>query len=263
MKKLLTKALGVVLSLAVAVSFLAPTTALAADNVQAPKNVTIYRTSKNGTSYDGFYVTGLTKSQKIKKSTVKSKNSKVVALDCIERHETNSGYLTEFFNGAKDNGYSWEDYEYYIGLELKKAGTAKIEYKIDNKKYETKVTVKNYENPLKTIKITGINSGKNIASKLNKQNSAELKLKKSPKDAVINLTSNKNWKVTNVYFRTLTKGDYGYSTTEQISYSSYNGRSTVKLNVGDLSKKGAYQITIISVNTKNGATMYNYFYVNY
>lgn len=263
MKKLLTKALGVVLSLAVAASCLAPATVHAA--VEAPKKQTVYLTSKKGENTTAICVSGLTKDQKIKKSSVKSSKKSVAKLFYLERYAAQVDYSSEFYEDNYDNyDESFNYAEYYIYLKVKKAGTTTISYKVDNKKYTTVLTVKNYTNPLKEVKITGINSGKDIAKKLKNQNNANITLKKNVSDAILKLKANKNWKITNVSMNSLEKESDGYYyVVEQYSYYTDKKRSSVNLNVGDLKAKGAYRISVTMQNTKDGGTLNCYYYINY
>lgn len=49
---------------------------------------------------------------------------------------------------------------WYIDLVLRRQGSAKISFKIGGQKYETKVNVKKYKNPIKYISMTGVKYGK-------------------------------------------------------------------------------------------------------
>ncbi|MBQ8527073.1 MAG: hypothetical protein IJ429_01245 [Lachnospiraceae bacterium] len=263
MRKTIKKFLTIALAATVAVSAFTPVTAKAAD---VPSSMTIYRTSKSGTSNTSIYISNLKKSATIKKSSVKSSDKKVATINYLNKDTYNSTYNYKYYNGSKDNTYKNSYANYYISLSLKKAGTSTISYKLDGKTYKTKVTVKNYTNPLKSVKISGISG--NLAGKLKKQNSAKAKLKKSPKNATVKLTANKNWKITGVSLSTVKKikqdGGTSYSTQEQYSYYAYNGgKSSATLRVGNLSKKNAYQVNVNMVNTKTGGSLYCTYNINY
>ena len=130
--------------------------------ISVPKSQTVYLTSKNGTSSVSIPVNGLTKKQKITKSSVKSSNTSVMAPSSLDRN-TNE-YTTQYINN-KSKDYSSSYVSSSIYFDAKKAGTSTITFKVGSKSYKSKVTVKKYVNPATTIIIPGVNSGKNIASR--------------------------------------------------------------------------------------------------
>lgn len=264
MNKLGKKLLGLALAAAMAVSALSPMAVSAAGpSVQA--NQTVYQTAKSGSSStQSIYVYDLTKSQTIKKSTVKSSDSKVAKLYALQKSTYSTSDKTEYYeSGMKDSNYSYNDYSYLIRLRLLKAGKTTVSFKIGSKTYKTNLTVMGYTNPLSSVKITGINKGKSVASKLNKQNSANLTLKKTAKNAVISLKAKKGWKITDVsmtYYKD--NGGYSYS-NERYSYYSYGeGKSSVALRVGNLVGKGKYNVNISMKNTSNGGYLNCSYYIN-
>ena len=265
MNKLGKKFLGLVLAAAIAVTALSPM-AVSASEPQISEKQTIYRTSsKSGSaSYQSISVYDLAKSDTIKKSTVKSSNTAVAKLYALEKYNSSYSSKTQYYDSSmKDSDYSYNDYAYYIRLKLLKAGTTNVSFKIGSKSYKTSVTVKNYVNPLSSVKITGINSGKNIASKLKKQNSANLTLKKTTKNAVINLKAKSGWKITDVSLDHMKDNGTYSSNDERYSYYSYGeGKSTVALRVGTLTGKEEYRVTISMRNASNGGYLTMYYNIN-
>lgn len=252
MKQLVKKVFAATLALTVMFTMLAPVTAEAA--VTYNKSQTLYRTSKSGTSYSGIQVSGLTKSQTIKKTSVKSDKTSVVKPWYLER--STSSYKTEYFS-SNMTGYSYNYYSYYIGLELKKAGTAKVSFKIGNKTYKTTIKVKNYTNPLSSVTLTGVNSGKNIASKMNSSNyCSTLKLTKTTRNAVVKVKPKSGWKVTSINVENSQTGD-----TMSISNYGTKGVSNASLKVGTLTKNKRVTLRITCVD-KTGASVYMNYYIN-
>ena len=154
MKKLTKKTLVTFLAMFLVLT-LVPVHSMAA--ITAPKSATAYLLSSDGTSYSylNLDITGLSSKQSVAKSSVKSSNKKVLAVDSIITNTYKSSYKEEYFNGQKARKSSSSGREVGITLQPKKAGKATVSYKVGSKKYKTAVTVKKYVNPVKSIKITG------------------------------------------------------------------------------------------------------------
>ena len=106
-------------------------------------------------------------------SNIKSTNKNVLEID-----------------GLEANGYD----DTIILFTVKKLGTAAITYTIGDKKYQTKIQVKKYTNPVKSVTITGIKNGKssNLVGLTNKNtNSKKIALKKTVSDPKIQVTAKK------------------------------------------------------------------------
>lgn len=256
-KKIVSAALALVL----AATTIAPVTVEAAT---VSDEQTIYLTSKSGNGYASIYVGGLGKNEEIK--SVKSNKSSVVKPNSVNTHyydreSTYENLISSVFN-SKDT-YS-EKYA-YIGCELVKTGKATVSFKVYNSKTKkstskrSKITVKAYENPAKTVNIAGIKDGKstNLAKKTKSQNSATLKLKSKATNAKVYVKPNSGWKITSASV-------YNGSTGNSYSISNYSKPlSSVSFNnVGTMKKDSYSRVTVDYINTKNGATMYTYYYIN-
>ena len=160
MKKFSKLMLGIVASMMVFVSV--PAMAKAAPNCPATETI-VFNSTTETSRYTSVYISNLTKKSKI--TDVKSSNKAVVEFMRVKYHHTSS---TTYSDGS--DGYGYNDYYAYIELTAKKTGTATLTYKVDGTKYTTKVVVKPYKNCLESLQVTGINSGKNIASKYKKSN---------------------------------------------------------------------------------------------
>ena len=244
--KRMKKICGVLLATVLLVTMFS-STAFAA--ISIPKSQTVYLRSKSGISYTGIVgiaVDGMTKKQKITKSSVKSSNTSVIAPTSMYRSA--SDYSYQYFDNSGNDSSRSSAYS-YIDLVAKKPGTATVSFKIGSKTYKTKVTVKNYVNPAATIKIPGVNSGKNIASKFKSQNYASGKQAKTVKSGKISVKAASGWKLTNISV-------YDNRTNQTISYWSSKGVSSVSLPVAfALKAKGRYDYTFTFKNTKNKAEL--------
>lgn len=254
MKQSIKKILCLSLAFLIAVTAM-PMTAEAA--VTYSKSQTLYRTG-TGTSYSSIYVSGLTKSQTIKKSSVKSSDTSVAAPWYLEKTTSAYSYKTDYFDeNMKPYSNSSSSYGYYIGLQLKKNGTSTISFTIGSKTYQSKITVKSYTNPLKTVTMTGVSGGKNIASKLDKSAyNYDLKLTKTTKNAVVTVKPNKGWKIASIEVENSDTGD---------SYRVYNyggkGVTNASLKLGTLTKNK--KITLrINCQDASGTNLWCYYYIN-
>lgn len=215
--------------------------------ISVPKSQTIYLTRKNGTSSVSIPVNGLTKKQKITKSSVKSSNTSVLAPSSLNRN-TNE-YTTQYINN-KSKDYSSSYVSSSIYFDAKKAGTSTITFKVGSKSYKSKVTVKKYVNPATTIIIPGVNSGKNIASKFNSDSYKSGKHTKTAKSGKIRVKAAKGWKLVRVFI------DDNKLNGQGISYWSSKGVSSVSLPIAfALKAKGKYYYSFTFQNTKNKAEL--------
>lgn len=269
MNKIAKKIFGVALAAMMAVTTLSPMAVQAADEPQIEAPKTVYLSSSKGTENAFIQVFNLKESQMVKKSSVKSSNSKVAKLNYLDTSISKYSGKTEYFqSGMEDSSYNNSYNSNYIGLELLKAGKSTISFKIGSKSYSTDITVKKYTNPLRSVQISGISSGKNIASKLKKRSDANLTLKKSAKNAVIKLKAKSGWKISNVSLARNKKVTYGdsysyYDRVDSYNYASSKGASSVSLRVGTLKGKQPYTVEVRMKNTKDGGSMDCYYFINH
>lgn len=169
--------------------------------ISAPKSITVYQSDKSTQSSITFSVSGLSAKQSIAKSSIKSSNKTVAAPSYLD-HYTNN-YKTEYFNGQKAYSGSYKNAD--LSFTSKKTGTSTISYKIGSKTYKTKVIVKKYVNPLKSINLFGIKNGKttNLAGLLKSANNASVKLNATKKKQTIKAAAASGWKI-----RSLSLYDY-------------------------------------------------------
>jgi hypothetical protein len=256
MKNVTKRLLTFVLAFVVAVTALVPVTTEAA--ISYDKTKVLYRNSTSSTSYSSLYIYGLTSSQTIKKASVKSSKAAVASPYYVERRTDT--YKTEYIEKGYTD-YSYNSYYYYIGLLCKKAGTATITFNLtdsknssNNKSYTTKVTIYDYENPVTTATITGINSGNNLKSKTAKQNYVNFTNKSDVKNAQFKVTTKGNWKISSVTY---------YKSGESHYYSCDSSKTTSKtISLGTLKKNAYSTIYVTFYNTKTGGYLTVYYYIN-
>ncbi|MCR5271550.1 MAG: hypothetical protein K6E13_00995 [Lachnospiraceae bacterium] len=229
-----------VLAMAAAITLTAaPINALAA--VSAPSSVTLYAGSTDGSSTRTTYISisGLKKSSTIK--SVKSSKKSVAAY----YSKSLSSYITEY---ASSSSSGYKSYSGDIEVLCKKAGSATISYKIDNKTYKTKVNVKKYTNPVKSLKI----NGKDVASKFKKSSYVSAKKpSKTIKNFKVSATAASGWKITSISCSESAESD-----STNGSLSNYNKGLKSRTLIIDRVKKGSScYINVYCVNTKTNGTL--------
>jgi hypothetical protein len=260
MKNLTKRLLTFALTCAVAVTALVPVTTEAAISYDSTR--VIYKSGKSITSVQPYLnISGLTSSQTIKKADISSSKTSVAAPYSIQRNI--NSYKNEFYEIANSEDYSTDNYYYNIYLLCKKAGTATITFKVTDSKnnksktYKTKVTLYNYENPVKAATITGINNGKDLKSKTADQNSVSFTNKSDVKNAQFKITANGDWKIK--YINYYKSGETG----ESRSYYCDSSKTTSKtISLGTLKKNAFAYIYVQFYNTKTNGTVYVYYYLN-
>lgn len=258
MKKLTKHLSAIAMAFAIVLTTIIPVTVEAKPSYE--EKFTAYRYNSNISTprYTWFYVENLSKSDTIKKSSVKSSNTKSVKINYITKNY--SGYETDYISPSYKHDSS--SHNYCIGLSLFKPGKSTISFKIGNKGYKTVVNVAKYENPLATAKILG----KNYASKLKSENSYDgIKSKSTQKNQTFTFEANKNWKISSVEFYKYKKlNKNSYSTIYEQSWSYYDSpQNKAVCRVGTIEKGQFYEVGLTLTNTKTGGTMYTGFIINY
>ncbi len=154
---------------AVMASVMVFTAAPALDTQAADKQLdaeTLYMTSKDS-GYVSFDIDGVTKV-----NSVKSSNMAVLKPSNYSIH--NNKYDYYYYSDSK-NAFEKSDYNSgskYTDFSFRalKKGSSNITIKSGSTTYKKKVNVLNYVNPLKTLTISNVNGGKNIAGKFKAKN---------------------------------------------------------------------------------------------
>lgn len=205
--------------------------------INYPTKQTVYLQSAGGVGYANISVSGFAKGKGIVKSSVKSSNPSVATAHTLSKSSTEYQKLSK-------EGSSGSYYYDYIELGLKKAGTAKITYKVGSKACATTIVVKKYENPFKSLTITGVNGGKNLASKY--KTTAFPMVKGGKKAGKIKVAAKAGWKVKSINYD---------NNTKYWSHNIYgNGAASATLSVP--AKIGSGYLGVDFVNTKTGAMMH-------
>ncbi len=253
LKQFCKKALGLGLAAALALS-VAPVSAQA--SVSYDKSSVVYLTSTDGSSgiSKSISVSCKKKSETIKKSSIKSSEKSVAELEYLSKY-TNTN-TTDYF--TKDDSRNTESkyYSYNICMKLKKAGKSDISFKVGNKTYKSTVTVKKYDNPIQTLKITGVKKGKNIASTFQKSANASDSYKMSGKSNVVKITPKKGWKISSIAVHDSMSND-----SLNLGNYSVDGLKNAQLEIGGITKGSSKNVTIACVNKSNGANLYCYLHL--
>ena len=242
MKKLYRKIAGAVLAAALAVSAL-PVTASA---INVPTQLTVVA-SPSGARSSSVSISDMSKSQAMNLKSVKTSKKSVAKLVMASQYE--SSYSSDYAD-PDTSGYSSSYKDSYVSFLPLKKGTATISFKIGKKTYKTKVTVNAYQNPGSTVKISGVNSGKNVASKANKTDMVKnLKLSKTVSNATVELAAKSGWEIC------------GVSLTNQKTSASRRWTAgqvvrSLKLPVGKLSKSGKYTLSVTYIKSNVTVTVY-------
>lgn len=190
MKNSLKKIIGMMLLIALVITVLPATDIKAA--VKVPSKVVLYNTDNNAVGADGRVIIENVKSL----SGVKSSNKNIIITSYTTSKSSNYTYSKGSFK--KDGtGYYGE-----ISIHSDKICKGNLTYKVNGKKYTTKVEIKKYTNPVDTLKISNIESGKNLATYFKKSSyysddKHKFKIKKSDKPK-ITVKAKKGWKISDI-----------------------------------------------------------------
>ncbi len=200
-----------------------------AASINAPKSVTLVSQKGN---IVGFSVESIPGGQQIDVSSVKSSNKSVATISSVSEY------------AYPETDYDFANGNVYIYLKIVKFGTTKVSYKIGSKTYTTTVKLKDskssaYTNPLSSLTISGVNGGKNIASKFKKKSEVKgLKLSSTQKNGKIKVKAKKGWKISYVYV-----SDYDGDGGHYIGKST-DGGSSYTIDGFELEKKSKTYHTV-------------------
>lgn len=212
-----------------------------------PEKIMWSTTEKTSSYYtDSIYIGNLTKKSTI--TDVKSSKPSVVSIDYVRKYKDTSE--TTYFDPSKKETYS--SYYAYIGLKIKKLGKATISFKVDGKAYKKVITAISYENPVKSLQVTGINT-KNLKSQFAKKNSAEATLTKNAKAGAIKVTAAKGWKVNRIYWE-----DYSNYNDRGYSFGG-DGVATASMGIPAMKKNTSYYMYVQFQNAELGVSQTVYY----
>ena len=237
-------------------AMLAPMTVEAAP-VYSKKQL-VYLDSKSGIGYASVSIDNIAKGQKI--VGVSSSDKKVAKPYAYSNSSSTHNYKNLMY---KDDSYNSSSRDGYVSVDLLKTGKATISVKVGKssksyKTYKTTLTVKAYENPMKSFTITGINKGKTIAKKFKDVSYNYGTLSKDAKSAKITVKANtdKGWRIKSINFYNR-KNDC----SRNISFGA-NGTSSASLSVSTIYKKYGGYVYVNFYNTKTGGSMSCYYSIN-
>ena len=139
---------------------------------------------------------------------------------------------------------------YYVTFTASKAGVATLSYKYEGKTYTLKLKIDPYANRIKSITLTGVNSGKSFASLTKSYATARksLALPATTKNAVLRITPAGTNKILKVEIKDLTSGATN-------TYSFSGGVTSFIATYGTLNVSHKYMISVVT--TGDRTTTYN------
>ena len=232
-----------------------PLAASASSTIDYSKTKTLYMAGKNKPApYYMIFISGVPSKNSISKSSIKVTSGKsVIALSDLTTSK-NTSYISYFEKGL--TSFSNTNHYYGIGIDVKKAGTGKISFKVGNKTYTSTIKVMPYVNPISKLTVTGVKNGSssNLAGKFKTSSSASsVRVNKAQKNAYITCKAASGWKITSISF--LNKKT---NTTRRIVSTNGINRSTgvssLSFYAGSLTAKQTGEITVNLCNAKTGGT---------
>ena len=234
--KNIKKMLAVILTALIVVSVL-PTVSNAASKINYKTTSYAYYNPGLKSNIATVEVTGLTSKQKITKGSVTSSNTAVGKIRSYTRRVYKSSTSKV---DSKSKSSSSERYSYTIKVRLYSVGSTVISYTIDGKEYHTTLLVEEFVNPVKSIKITGVNSSKNFTKSFDFSKGYGVAEFSSPSQkSKLTVTANTGWRVVSLDYENLTTG-YEYS-----KYNSSKKKVLKSISLGKLSSSCEYNINAV------------------
>lgn len=258
MKKLFKKIITCAVAAAMLVSVAAPTSVNA-----APKNtpdhandLVVYMDPNEEYILQEFYIYGLSDGDVINAKSVKSSKPAVASKYSFTKTITTEDEESYYYDTESGTNQKYEDINCKLTMKVKKAGTTKISYKINDQTYTNTLTVKKYVNPVKTATFTGINGGKSVAARTNKTNVVNLKLNSFVKNGRFTVTAKAGWKINSMML-------IDANTFDVRAYMPIFSPVQVGVfPVVNMKKTGMYAFMVQFVNTNNGGTIECTYYIN-
>lgn len=252
MKRTMKRIVSVMLALAITLAMSLP--AFAADVTPSTSTEIEYLDSKSGTSSIYVDLAYGNKSFTIKRSDIKiTPGGTGAKLTYFSKYASNSAYAS-YYSGKWTSGKS-NSWSYYADVEVRKAGTAVVAYKIGSKTYKKKIKVYAYKNPAKSIAMSGVNGSKNFASLTNNASyaSKNLALKANKSNAKVVVKPISGWKVTEVEV-------YDDTNNSRVSFNNYKGVASATLNCGNIVANHNYTVSAsFKNNSTEGTLRVNYY----
>ncbi len=243
MKKAVSKILAFAMA-AVMTFSISPALTAEAANKTLPAE-TLYMTSKSN-GYTSFQIDKLTKVD-----DVKSSNMAVLKPSGYSIHKSSYEYFyysdsnKKFTKSDSASGSKYTDFSFYAY----KKGTSTVTIKSGSTTYNKKINVEKYVNPLKSLTISNVNGGKNIAGKYKSEARVRVTGKKA--DTIkVKATAASNWEITEISI-----SNTDYSTGRSIgSYSNryFKNGTTSGVNILNFYDSGKADVYVYCVNKKNG-----------
>ncbi len=194
-------------------------------------------------------------------SGIKSSKTGVIKTVGVAKETYNSGDYTIDSKGnlVKDNNYSFS----YIGLTMKmlKTGSSNISFKSGKKSYVKTFNVKAYQNPLSSLVISNVNSGKTVHSSFKGINTASFNSKKATKVSVT-AKAKGNWMIEEIRISDTISSKDSENGTVEAKRTYTNGTKKAVISTNHYNSKYNGKVTISLYNKADGGTMTIDAYIN-
>ena len=224
------------------------------------ETITVYKTTAGKTpSYLWVTLASSDENFKMSRKDVKIVKGRTGAkLVCFEKYKhTYDETETDFMYPEESYSYTGKYWNYQIEMEVKGTGTAVVNYKVAGVPYSRQINILPYKNPVKTLSLTGVSGGKNLAKATNKSaDVTNLKLSKTVPAAKLKVAAKSGWVIDSV---SLWEIIHNVGQT-QVSYSGYdNAVTAITLPAGALSNTGVYGLRVYFRNISTGVELSTYY----
>ena len=176
----------------------------------------------------------------------------------LQRNDTRN--ITQNLTKGKWKTSTSSTYKYFYELSLfvEREGTATVRYSVDGTPYTVNLTITRPVNPLKSVTITGVNNGKNLAEVNDTYYDKVSQSANTVKKAKLKVAASEGWVIRELHM-------YDESTGFQRGKVDTNFSNTLKtatINWGKLQKSHSYQIIVELFNTKTHTKLDRSFSIN-
>lgn len=189
----------------------------------------------------------------IKIDSFKSSKKNVAEIEGFHTHHDPQEWIYDWNDEEEDyNMYQYPVYPndtFDVYLKCNRPGTTKISFQCANKKFSTTVKVLAYKNPVASLKITGIEGGRELKAKTAEKSWAEVVVTKNVSKPKLSVKAASGWVISELLF------EHGMSGYRDYKFGG-EGPTSFSMSVCKLEKNQSYgKIEITFYNKKNDASI--------
>ncbi len=259
MKKFISRVVAFAMA-AVIMFSVSPAITAEAKKVSLGSETFYLKSKKSGATTCYFSVEGITSVKK-----VTSSNPKVARIYNYDVRKNSSYYeywYDRYGEGFEKTSTNSSSNKYVsCNATVFKSGTATLSLTSGKNTYSKKFKILDYTNPLKTLTVSNVNNGKNIAGKLKNGNEAKVKGKKAK---TINVAAEvkPGWGIKSIYIsNTAYDSSVGHS-LGAYTYRYFNNAKTAKHAMQNYSNKRSASVSVDCYNKKTKASLTVYARIN-